>query len=704
MHSINGQIDVNGNFTLSEKIWVLIFFLCVYSLSTSGGVFHSIDGKVLYSVGKNMATKLSATIDGYHFSQYAPLQSMLEGVGYEVGVFLQKIVPAFRTYGEKFLIFTALYVNAVITAVTCVLILMFAQCLFLNKKLSLMLTLVYGLSTTAWVYAKWDQAEPLLTLCVFYTSYSLYRFKLTMNGKYLSLAGCSFGMAIATKYYPIILFPSICIYMILLSTSGYHKVSWKDWGKFLLPLISIIILLLGYNWLRFGNPIKTNYPFREGGIDFRPEYIYAGFYGLLFSAGKGFFFYNPITSFSLIGVRKFYEKYKDECVFFLIVIFTLLIFFASFLNWQGGYCWGPRHLLVIVPFLILITGMAIQELWKKYIFRFFFYLLLGYGVFVQLLGILVNVQHFYGSVMQDQLWQWTYFPVFSPIIGNFWVIVSLITNISIPYPVYQPFDLYLGSVSGARFDLFFLNSIISERGLLIKFIAGLLLFLAFLALYKLWRKLNFTINRCSWKNFLISIFSFLSVLFLFSPLKKLNIFFNPRKSIEIPIQNYNFLIDSGENFGFGDSEASNGIPDGWEFGDWSPKKPSVSLFLSSEHRRGGKKSLEIKTLNSPVLFRLRTAVMPISPYKRLSLRSFMKKEVGLNPFFWVTFFDKDFRLLTEMQGIRFFGKNEDWKLAKFECIVPEQAFYAQTSLALWAYEILINKRIWVDSIELYGIK
>jgi hypothetical protein len=704
MRSTNKEINVNGKFTLSEKVWVLIFFLCVYSLSTSGGTFHSIDGQVLYSVGRNMVTKLSATIDDHHFAQYAPLQSIIEGIGYRLGVFLQKVIPPFRTYGEKFLIFSALYVNVLITAFTCVLILVFAQALFLNKKISLILTLIYGLSTTAWVYAKWDQAEPLSTLFILYTSYSLYKFKLTKNGKYLYLAGCSFGMAIATKYYPIILFPAICIYLILVSTSGYHKVSWKDWGKFLLPLIPIIILLLVYNWLRFGNPIKTNYVFRAGRIDFRPEYIYAGFYGLLFSAGKGFFFYNPITSFSLIGVRRFYEKYKDECVFFLIVIFTFLIFFASFLNWAGGYCWGPRHLLAIVPFLILITGMAIQELWKKYIFRLFFYFLLAYGVFVQFLGILVHLQHFYGSVMQDQSWQWTYFPFFSPIIGNFWVIVSLITNISIPYPAPQPFDLYLGSVSGTRFDLFFLNSIFEKGGFLIKSIAGLLLVLAIVALYKLWRKLNFTIHLCSWKKIFISIFSIISIFFLFSPLKNLNIFFNPLKSTEVPIPNYDFLIDSGKNFGFGDSEANNGIPDGWESGDWSPKKLAVSLSLSSEHRREGKKSLEIKTLNSPALFRLRTSLITISPYKRLSLRSYMKKEVGLNPFFWVAFFDKDFRPLTEMQGIRFFGKNEDWKLAKFECIVPEKAFYAQISLALWSYDVLINKRIWVDAIKLYGIE
>jgi hypothetical protein len=134
MRSTNKEINVNGKFTLSEKVWVLIFFLCVYSLSTSGGKFHSIDGQVLYSVGRNMVTKLSATIDDHNFSQYAPLQSIIEGIGYRLGVFLQKVIPPFRTYGEKFIIFYALYVNVLITAFTCVLILVFAQALFLNNK------------------------------------------------------------------------------------------------------------------------------------------------------------------------------------------------------------------------------------------------------------------------------------------------------------------------------------------------------------------------------------------------------------------------------------------------------------------------------------------------------------------------------------------------------------------------------------------
>jgi len=251
--------------------------------------------------------------------------------------------------------------------------------------------------------------------------------------------------------------------------------------------------------------------------------------------------------------------------------------------------------------------------------------------------------------------------------------------------------------------LLFLNSLLRNGHFFLKFVSGVLLALAILALYNLWKKLNFRILRFSYKRIFIAIFSILFIFALLSPLKSLNIFYNELKIIPIPVPNSDFLTDSGENYGSGDSEANNGIPDGWEFGDWSPKRPAASLSLSSQHYKKDGTSLEIKTLNSPAFFRLRTILIPISCYKRIIISSYMKKDNGLSPFYWAAFFDQDYRILTDMQGIRFFNKFEDWKLAKFECIVPEQAYYIQVSVSLWG-NVELNRRFWIDSISLYGKK
>ena len=229
-----------------------------------------------------------------------------------------------------------------------------------------------------------------------------------------------------------------------------------------------------------------------------------------------------------------------------------------------------------------------------------------------------------------------------------------------------------------------------------------LLCLAILSLYNILKRFDFSVFF-RYKEMLGTGFVILFIFALFSPLKNLDVFYNPLKTTQLVIPNFNFLVDNGTNYGSGDMNPNNGVPDGWDLGDWSPKKPAVMLELSSEHYKENGKSLVIKTLNSPARFKLRSGLITISSYKRLSIQSYIKKESGLSPFFRIAFFDRDFNMLTEMQGIKYFKGFEDWRLAKFECMVPRDSCYVQLSLAVWG-DVDLNRKIWIESISLYGRK
>jgi len=87
---------------------------------------------------------------------------------------------------------------------------------------------------------------------------------------------------------------------------------------------------------------------------------------LLFYPYRGLFFYNPILILSLIGLFFMYKKNKNIVIFILIsfTILCLLINLSTGMWWQGS-SFGPRLLLLLIPFLTLPLMLVIKKLNKK---------------------------------------------------------------------------------------------------------------------------------------------------------------------------------------------------------------------------------------------------------------------------------------------------------------------------------------------------
>ena len=79
----------------------------------------------------------------------------------------------------------------------------------------------------------------------------------------------------------------------------------------------------------------------------------ASLWGLSFSPYRGIFFYFPMTFlfvFSLI--KKYFDREKIVLFSYLFVGFTFL-FNSTYYAWSGDSCFGPRHLVMAIPFIIL---------------------------------------------------------------------------------------------------------------------------------------------------------------------------------------------------------------------------------------------------------------------------------------------------------------------------------------------------------------
>jgi hypothetical protein len=76
-------------------------------------------------------------------------------------------------------------------------------------------------------------------------------------------------------------------------------------------------------------------------------------WGLSFSPYRGIFLYFPMTFlFVLSLVKKYFDKEKIILFSYLFVGFTFL-FNSTYYAWSGDSCFGPRHLVIAIPFIIL---------------------------------------------------------------------------------------------------------------------------------------------------------------------------------------------------------------------------------------------------------------------------------------------------------------------------------------------------------------
>jgi hypothetical protein len=125
------------------------------------------------------------------------------------------------------------------------------------------------------------------------------------------------------------------------------------WVAFALPALCCGLTVLVLNKLHFGNFLATGYADQTEGVSFSSPLL-AGLYGLLCSPGKGLFFFSPALVLSFWGWRPLAERLGAQRGWLLgafgAAILVPLCLHAMWINWAGGWCWGPRHIFMIHAF------------------------------------------------------------------------------------------------------------------------------------------------------------------------------------------------------------------------------------------------------------------------------------------------------------------------------------------------------------------
>jgi hypothetical protein len=195
-----------------------------------------------------------------------------------------------------------------------------------------------------------------------------------------------------------------------------------------LSILGVVLLFAGLiNYARFGSFIEFGYGYFSS---MSAHDGWRGLIGLLISPGAGLIFYFPLSILLPLGAK--YMLKENKTLFFLCIYIIVanwiysgtLSFGFEPMSWSGGVAWGPRYLVPVLPFMVIILGHILPHVRKGYFLKSLLIALCLAGFYINLSGILVWFQYglMYGwtveslSIYPNSLDIMTWSPIYSPIV------------------------------------------------------------------------------------------------------------------------------------------------------------------------------------------------------------------------------------------------------------------------------------------------
>ncbi len=437
------------------RLRVFILFLTLFAATTAGHIY-TVDSYLNYlvtvSVGERGTLEIPRfmmTVEGLGGRHYNKLGVGLSVVGvplFWLGSAVEKAAPgaaAFRAYSNEFVmphegreiitepqnlvrvgeqegarLFFTLLTNAVISAALCLVFWLLLRDFGLSERGALWGTALLAFATPLWIYSRDFFSEPLFALCLMGNFYFLKDGAGSADDpemrKRIKLAGvlASLGILSRASFIPII--GIFAAYVVL--ASGERRRGLGAAGKYLLICIPGLVVFGALNAVRFGSPLLTGYHTAfDGGFSVP---LLKGLSRNLLSPYRSLFLYAPATLTVFLGGYTFARRYGKQ--FWLLAAIAVYVFvvYSKWWAWHGGWCWGPRFLVPVIP-LLLLPGLVSVPLKGKWLSVVTIALGLG-GFMVQLGGLLINYTSAYDYWIRIRKLDWaeTDIHLFSPVTAH----------------------------------------------------------------------------------------------------------------------------------------------------------------------------------------------------------------------------------------------------------------------------------------------
>lgn len=410
---------MNDRTDIRIAAWLALLLFGIYLLSFSG-ILYSQDSLSMFAVTESWVKRGEFNTDQLWTLFKARDEIAFDGesyakYGYGTSLFAAPFYAlALSLPFDLGLTQTTLLTSSIVIALTGALVFLSARQLNFSRDVSIIATLLFGLATPAWVYAKQLWSEPYALFTLFAAFYFLQRFRAQSRTLDAFVAGIALGLAAATRVTNAALIPLFAWYGF---ADGWRNVRAPRGLMGFACVLGIILLSIAwYDWVRFGNPLSTGY--RADETFDNP--ILLGAYGLLFSPGKGLFIYVPFLATLGISLPLFFKRAQHETTFILLTFTFYLFTFSAWYYWWGGTNWGPRFLVPTLPYLILMIAPAIELAKTKKFFTIIFSALCLLAFYFQLLGISIPALAYRARMARLSTtpdWDAIFLPQSSPLVG-----------------------------------------------------------------------------------------------------------------------------------------------------------------------------------------------------------------------------------------------------------------------------------------------
>ncbi len=328
----------------------------------------------------------AAAIPGYALSLLIPLPACAPGV--------------FAELQARLHVATVLSVG-VVSAWAGVALFRLLMSLGAGRAGALAATLAWALGTPAFVYAAAFMSHQFVAALLVIALEMACRVAESKRPLALAAgAGALAALAVTSEY------PAAVMGLMLFVFVWARARSWRAAAAFAAGAAPLLALALAYNWACFGAPWRTGYAFEES-THFRVE-MAKGFMGIgapsiavlwqiTFGFYRGLFTLSPFLLLAAPGFLLLWRRPRGRsvCALCLAAVLFFLAFGSAYYMWGGGASFGPRHLVPMIPFLVVPAAFALPR------FKGFAILLAAYSVAVCLVSISTFPEFPDTSVVRD---------------------------------------------------------------------------------------------------------------------------------------------------------------------------------------------------------------------------------------------------------------------------------------------------------------
>jgi hypothetical protein len=386
--------------------WLFLVLTAVYLLSYSGA-FHAIDEVSVAAMTESLVKHGRVSTNQLLWSQdWTPSQGR---IGPDGNLYSKKGLGS-ALLGAPFFslslrlpetgsVGSLMLANSLVTALTAWLLYRCILQLGFRPLVAVLTALCFGLGTMAWPYAPYFFSEPLTSFGLMVAFWGLLTVAQTGRARYAALAAIGLGIALLAKVANVVTWPLFLVYALWAvlrrrratpPASGRRLVGLA--AAFLIPLALSIVALAAYNVARTGYPFDLGYASDET----FSNPLWRGLAGFLASPGKSLFLFSPILLAAIFGIPALLRRDRAAALLSLGVALVYPLLYAGWFMWWGGWSWGPRFLVPVLPFLtiflapVLDWALGPSRWWAKGILL----ALVLASLLVQILGVAVDFNRY----------------------------------------------------------------------------------------------------------------------------------------------------------------------------------------------------------------------------------------------------------------------------------------------------------------------